>query len=727
MTFQRWVASGLVVFLMASSLIGGERGEGEWKALMERAAKGEKNTTALREDLLRFRQRYFGTPQAVLAAGLLRDLISPLDQLDAKNIPDLEKFAWFPKETVAVLGEHRGRQGGAVTGLAWSKNDKWLASTSTNGLVRLWDPTTMRLLHTMGHSQGGYCAVFSKDNSLLLHGGGDGQVLIVDMTTDPPKLKESCKVASTPLLGLAVGPKDQWFVTGGSDTRLCMWDLTTNPPSELSAGNAHTGAIHSVIISQDGKTIVSAGADKMIRIWSFTNNRLTEKSFLEAHAGAVLTLAWSPGDEKTLASGGADGAIRVWNLIAGKLTMRFQLKGTGGAVNSLAFSPSGKTLAAAGADGIVRTYTVAASGALAEKSQLEGHLQPATAVAFAPDASNLATAGHDWTVRLWPTVTGPRPKDKTIKSGHLSHVYTVAFAPDEKGLASGSYDTAIRFWDLPASLPKERLPVMKGNHAIYTLAFAPDSKSLAAGGNSGKFQTYDPATARSLFTFTGHQGAVNRLVFHPDGKVLASVAADKSLRLWNPKTGLETNAITTFENYINGAAFSPDGQNLLCCSGYYLRDDKGNIVYKNSLPLFADSTVRLYETFFFKETYRWKTDLILPSSVAFSADGKHFFAGAHDGMLRRWETSAPAAEPEVFHKGSATGISQMVCSPDGRWLATYGPDYRVNLFDPASGKIMRSWATGEQFASLAFAMDSRHLAISLSTGVTLILRLENAR
>src|SRR5262249_54344991 len=156
--------------------------------------------------------------------------------------PELEKFSWHPKETVAVLGEHRGRQGGAATALAWSKNGKWLASTSTNGYVRIWDPTTMRLVHTLGHGEGGYSVTFSKDNTLLAHGGGDGQVVIHDISVDPPKIKETCKVASTPLMGLALAPNAKWFVTGGSDTRLYLWDLTENPPKELTGANGHNGA-----------------------------------------------------------------------------------------------------------------------------------------------------------------------------------------------------------------------------------------------------------------------------------------------------------------------------------------------------------------------------------------------------------------------------------------------------------------------------------------------------
>ena len=34
---------------------------------------------------------------------------------DPKAIPELDRFDWQPRELVAVLGEHRGRQGSTVT------------------------------------------------------------------------------------------------------------------------------------------------------------------------------------------------------------------------------------------------------------------------------------------------------------------------------------------------------------------------------------------------------------------------------------------------------------------------------------------------------------------------------------------------------------------------------------------------------------------------------------
>src|SRR4051794_24579541 len=116
---------------------------------------------------------------AVVVLGMIAHLAlagetSPLDKYNPNAIPALEKFAWQPPELVAVFGEHRGRQGGPVTSLTYSRNGKLLVSGSSNSFVRFWDPATMRLRHILGQNAGTYSLAFSRDNSFLAGGGGDG-------------------------------------------------------------------------------------------------------------------------------------------------------------------------------------------------------------------------------------------------------------------------------------------------------------------------------------------------------------------------------------------------------------------------------------------------------------------------------------------------------------------------------------------------------------------------
>ena len=57
---------------------------------------------------------------------------SPLDRLDAKNIPAAERLPWQPKELVAVLGKHQQKYWGWVS---FDRKQRWHAGVNESGLV----------------------------------------------------------------------------------------------------------------------------------------------------------------------------------------------------------------------------------------------------------------------------------------------------------------------------------------------------------------------------------------------------------------------------------------------------------------------------------------------------------------------------------------------------------------------------------------------------------------
>src|SRR5262249_41999143 len=85
-----------------------------------RAAVDERQSDpdAVRRQLLTFRVVNASAPQALEALHLLAKLRSPLDRLANKDLPPSERAAWQPPELVAILGDQRLRQTGAVWGVA---------------------------------------------------------------------------------------------------------------------------------------------------------------------------------------------------------------------------------------------------------------------------------------------------------------------------------------------------------------------------------------------------------------------------------------------------------------------------------------------------------------------------------------------------------------------------------------------------------------------------------
>src|SRR5438270_477711 len=132
------------LFLLAWTARADEASDPAVEKFRARLAEASADREKLRQDIVAFLRGKAGTQAAVQAHGLLHQLPSPLDRLDPKQIPELDRFDWQPKELVSVLIEHRGRHGAPATCLAWTRDGKHVISGGTNSHVRLWDPTTLR-------------------------------------------------------------------------------------------------------------------------------------------------------------------------------------------------------------------------------------------------------------------------------------------------------------------------------------------------------------------------------------------------------------------------------------------------------------------------------------------------------------------------------------------------------------------------------------------------------
>jgi WD40 repeat protein len=709
----------LFVLLFVSVSQADDRAEATLKTLTTRFHDAKADREKLRLDLLAFRRVHFGSPQALVAADLLAALPSPLDRLDAAAIPALDRFDWQPKELVAVLGEHRCRHGYPVSAVAWSPDGKTVISGSS--VLRLWDPATMRQRDLLGY--GSSIAIYSKDGKTLAL-AYSSTVNVLDMAGDKPKGGSGAAAGTSGISGLALSPSAKVLAAACADTQVRLWDVNGVELKEKHTLSGHTGAVYAVAFSPDGRMLASAGADNTIRLWDMSLDPPKEGAVIEGHPKEVTALAFSP-DGHTLLSAGADGALFVWEMSGFKPGRRAVLpKAHAGWIYNLAITASGRTLATASADATVKVWDLLIKEPK-ERSVLEGHVGPVTGVAWSPDATSLATCGSDWTVRLWTFPVGAKPKQKFDLHGHLSHPYALALTPDGQTLASGSADATVRLWGLGGKEGKERSLLKGDGVAIYTLAMAPDGKTLAAGGNHVNVRLWDVVLGREVRKFQDAPGGINMLAFGPDGREVAG-SSGKYVCLWETAGGKELRRFE-HKSAVAALALAPDGKRLLTGSGEYQYGKDGRILYKDGVPLWADCCMRQWDVERGDELHQL-TDFALPvSSVAFSADGRTAFSGDSESQLRYWDLTGEAPKAGRAIKGASGGVTKITVAPDGKSMATSGPDGKLIVWDAASGKRLHEWTLPEYFGGLAFASDSRHLAVALGTGPVYVLRLDVPR
>jgi WD40 repeat protein len=214
-----------------------------------------------------------------------------------------------------VLGEHRGRHGGAVATVAFSSDNTMIASGGS-GLVRVWNPTTMRLIGTAGTYHHTSSVAFSKDCKTLVAGTLEGYVYVWDLPKGkPPVYRFHIAAATSPVYQVAFHPNNKLVGAACYDNVVRVYDVTGKTIKEVGQATGHKNPVRCLAFSPDGKSLATGSDDLSARIWDATTFDFKERSRIEGHTAGVVALTYTVSGS-TLATGCADGTIRLWGMPA---------------------------------------------------------------------------------------------------------------------------------------------------------------------------------------------------------------------------------------------------------------------------------------------------------------------------------------------------------------------------------------------------------------------------
>ena len=293
------------------------------------------------------------------------------------------------------------------------------------------------------HLKGGvFCVAFSPDGSWLATSSADSTIRLWELSE-----KGFQQIFQKPLndwaRSVAFSPMGRFLAAGSWDHAVRLWQIPERRLVKTLEG--HTGSVLSVAFSPSGEILASASWDNTIKIWDVSSGRLVKT--LEGHIGVVFGLAFSP-DGKLLASSSEDKTVRIWQIPDGGLLS--VLEGHEDDVNSVAFAPDGRLLASGSRDSTVRLWQITnGSGDL--RGILEGHSKSVLSVAFSPDGKFLASGAGDKTIRLWRSASGQLLHVLGRDTKNASSILSVSFSPNGQLLASGSADGAVALWDLSSA------------------------------------------------------------------------------------------------------------------------------------------------------------------------------------------------------------------------------------------------------------------------------------
>jgi WD40 repeat protein len=565
-----------------------------------------------------------------------------------------------------------------------------------------------------GHKGAVTAVAFSPDDRLLASAGADKTIKVWDLATG--RLKRSIDAHSDRVSSISFSPSGERVASASLDKTVKVWDVASG--RELQCLEGHKGGVLGVSFSPDDRHIVSGSEDMSARIWDTTTGKaVTVKTF----TCVVTAVAFSPSGDRVASVYGKPPSnnkktpdVLFWDPFSG-VDLNFISFLPRSAV---AFSPDGKNVATGTSTGSLQVHEVTKltkPGFPDPPARLlENYEGRITQIVFSPDGKRLASASLDRTIKVSRVPHGDDiAKDATVYTLHEeASVYAIAYSRDGRRLASGSGDGTVTLW----AQPEEPLTVRPGantNQGVYGIAYSPDGNSLAVSFRAAVAPSARRETA-TLLLMNAHTGSeirrlglsdsYVRVKWSPDGKLLGN-----SGELWNAATG---EVVTTGPRQSRGpegslgCAFSPDGVLLAEARG-------------------AGGPVCTWDT---ATGHRRGTFSIrnFATCVAFSRDGRFLIAGSggrdeQRGEIKTWDL-VNGREVAILEATSDLSFWDLALSPDGTRLAAATGDYlaggtkkttppEVIVWNMQTGAILYT-LRGHRFNvwNLAFSPDGKRLA-----------------
>jgi WD40 repeat protein len=196
---------------------------------------------------------------------------SPDSQKLVSGGNDREVILWDltkPKYPSQILSEsHHGKSDNSHTrrilSLAFCPDGNFVASSSRDETIRLWNLETKEVYILGGHDNQVHSIAFSPDGQTLASGGFDNKLKLWDIQTQ--KCVHTFEEHEDRILCVAFHPDGIGLASGGHDKKIRLWSISNKKCIRILEG--HKGAIESIVFCPKGGILVSSSQDQTIKIW----------------------------------------------------------------------------------------------------------------------------------------------------------------------------------------------------------------------------------------------------------------------------------------------------------------------------------------------------------------------------------------------------------------------------------------------------------------------------
>ena len=629
----------------------------------------------------------------------------------------------------------------SANAVAFSPDNRWLASGGKDDVIKIWELATGNVLRTLyGHSSNVNALAVSPDGKLLASGSGN--------TNDKRDL----------------GTFTQGGVVGGAeDNTVRIWSVQTG--QQLHVLRGHELPVGAVAFSNDGHSLTSVSGDT-VKVWDVSagselrsqktqygksgmeklssldslgcvfgcgnKQRKQEEQRLKNFKLSASKIAVSSNGQ-VAAVGQPDKAVEMYDAQGGRELRELPFRAVPEAESSsLAFSADARLVAFAKTTETVSVQEVATGREL--YSIETGISKTPQRVQFSADGRFLVTATDNnagAAMKLWDATTGQPIRELRTSGDAFLRVRVISFNRDGSLVAAVAAGAkAIRIIESATGHESRTLQtgttdqVTRAEQAAFIKAIDPKTMAtLQKRDITTPEQIIEALEAMATISSERLQagGAVS---FSPDGRFLISshvLLKNLATEVWDTTAGTLVRGSGDASLRDRGKPFfSPDGRfratPFFGMKEFYTTANAMNVfsdvykdVYKQRIDLYdGQSDKRLWELDGGKAPV-----MGIVASAGFSFDGKlvamtGFEKKERSVLIYETETGRKVNSFQINDDEQSGAVTTLCMTADARLLAA-GYATKIDIFEVATGKTMRTLPHAGRIVSLSFSPDGHFL------------------
>jgi WD40 repeat protein len=638
----------------------------------------------------------------------------------------------------AKLAAQRYRYGRSTVraiafGAAFSPDSRHVVTAGSDGLARIWDAATGKLIRKLGtpHSGSLQAAAYSPDGNAVVTASADGVVRVWNAATAKPVRLLARAGGVSPLRSAVFSPDGQWAATGGQYGTVTIWraPAARSRSSGWALRNVISipegDAVNGMAFSPNGKLLVTADQSGNAYAWLVPSG-YRWREFTTGQGQPLNTVAFDPAHQNWVVTAGDDSRARIFRISAGTQVGRFRVPNYD--MNGAVFSPDGTRIVTVSGDGYGRVWDAATGHwdtATAEQIGKFGFGSQMNSVAFSKNGKQIVTTEDDGYTIIWNATTSSPTFSKFIQEPGNSAPHDAAFSPDGSAVVTVGSDGAVREWS--SATRSQVLLFGTSSGLVRTVAFHGSEVMTASSDGTAKIWDAQPIEQRGLLP-SGNGQQVYKSTFSPaNPRIVATTNTNGTVSVWSTSPRPHVIHKLRVPDAVS-AEFSSDGK-LLATTG----NERVHILQTSNLRSF----VPVINTKRCTNGLAARVPVLL--SAVFSPDGRFVVTADNNGAACVWNVATgqlvkkvtePAGASGGVSGGLGVGSSPMrwaVFSPNSRQILTANADGTARIWDVHSGRQLQgrqlqvvSEPTGESLHSAWFSPGGKLLVTASDDGTARI-------